>query len=196
MTHLFTALLLICLSATVLADDCVSNTQAFINNTEFVSAYEAMAAAVQADFVVSFDNFCTLNEGSLACQVNLAAYSSDVEQVCTAQNGTIVTRDVELTCSGQIQGAQIPSFLFNMFRLPICVDETCDADNLPSEIDVLFNEVVDEFVTEIESSVGDGLECEAETMGGSGGDPTSDAAALPLSIAAVSFMAAVAAMLM
>jgi len=169
------ALLLITLAPSHSQDDCLSGSEALLNNTAVVSEFEGIVAAIDADLTdVNFKKFCTLGEGTVACQVNVGAYSMSYASTCQEEGGIVVTRDVKLTCSGEVQGIQIPSFEFDVFRVPICVDASCDIDNLPQEIDDTFDSVVADFVTQIESGVGSGVECDATTIGG---DATSGGAA-------------------
>lgn len=170
MKHLATTpllLLLLCLSPTFAQDDCVSGTDKLLNNnTALEAAAEDMFSKIQQDFQMTLTSFCDFAEGSISCRINLEAYSSEVEQACQDQNGTSITKDVELTCAGQVQGIEVPDFSFDIFRVPVCVDDSCDTENLPAEVDDMVNDIVDGYVNEIESGVGDGsVMCDAKTSG-------------------------------
>ena len=63
---------------------------------------------------------------------------------------TSIERGVALEClATQID---LPSaFAFNVFNIPICVDASCDTNNLPTQVESIYQQVLDDFVMEIEN---------------------------------------------
>lgn len=172
-------------------DDCVRGTQDLVNNLAVVAEFEAMITQINSDVTgEALTQFCKFEEGSIGCQVNVAAYSSNVISVCQSEGGTSIERDVLLTCSGQVQGVQIPSFEFNMFNIPVCVDTRCDTDNLPTEVETIYQDVVDGFVMEIESAAD--VECDATTTDPAD-PPTSGGASVTTAVAPLLAVLSVAA---
>jgi hypothetical protein len=195
MTTMITAALLISLlilsttpSLYAQQDECVTGSESLVNNTAVMTAFEEMWTQITTDLASNVVSFCTLADGSATCQVNVAAYSTNVKSVCEAQNGTSVERGVALEClSTQVD---LPSALaFNVFNIPICVDASCDTNNLPTQIESIYQQVLDGYLTNVEE--GANLECNAETIGGdetSGGFARKSAATLVLATTTISFI--------
>ena len=177
--------LLVLVTPAVAQDECVTGTNALLNNTAYVTAYEDMVATIQAELASNYNTFCTTEGGSIKCSVNVQAYSKEgVLKVCIDQGGQSISGDVKLTCSGAVQGFQVQSFAFDLFRVPVCIDASCDPNNVPTEIEAIFNNVADGVVSNIENALGDGVQCEASTQNPN--SPTSSRATASSLLAAAS----------
>lgn len=161
----FVSLLLLSITSSLYAqeDACVTGSESLANNTAVVTAFEDMLTQINSDIASNLFSFCTLADGSASCQVNVAAYSNNVKSVCEAENGASIERGVALECTAT-QIEDLPAFAFNVFNIPICVDASCDTDNLPTQVESSYQQVLDDFVMQIEN--GTSVECNAETIGG------------------------------
>lgn len=152
-------------------NDCLSGTMALLNNTEVPTAYQEMLDTIEADLTsINFKKYCTVSPEAVMCTMNVQAFSSTLIQTCRQQgNGIITTINMDLTCSGEVQGRHHDDFPFVVYRVPICLDSLCDTDNLPPELNSMVNTVEQELVSLIEDGiVGNNVMCDVATSGGVG----------------------------
>lgn len=136
-------------------NDCITGTNSLGNNTAVVSSYQTVVNSIVADLQsINFKKYCTVGADSVVCQLNVQGWSTAFRRVCQEQGGMLVTRErVVLECSGVVQGTSVQDFPFDVFRIPLCVNDSCDLENLPFEINAMMNDVAEDFVTQVETSV-------------------------------------------
>jgi hypothetical protein len=67
---------------------------------------------------------------SFECNINIEAYSADLESTCVVEGGQLVEKDLVVTCSGEVQNFTIPDgFTVNVFKAPLFTLRWCQ---LPS----------------------------------------------------------------
>lgn len=159
MRFLLFIIVLLCLQQTLSQDEC-SQESAILNTNAGVAEATSNLQSEASGVLQRFTEFCSIIRRS--CSANLATLDSakDLNNTCVAQGGKLVERDVGLKCTGSISGIPIPGgFSVVTENFPACVGKSCDGDALPENVEAVFGTVLDGAEKEIESALGDGVNC-------------------------------------
>jgi len=140
------------------------------------------------ELLANFTDFCSIFQRK--CTIDLAQYSSNLQQACQAATATVEVDDgsgsgsMTTTTNGQFHdyeiviecrtdtfapdAIEIPGSV-QLDNVPTCIGQSCDPTDLPSEITELLNQLLQTLTAEINNQLGDSFVCQSNMNGGSGG---------------------------
>lgn len=158
---------------------CVSESTALNLNNDVASATQSLLTTTKDDVLANFTSYCSIF--SRKCTIDLAQYSSELQQACSSASVTVDGSSSGTTSGGQFYEQQIvincrtntaapdsieiPGSVV-LDNLPSCIGTSCDPNNLPTMLTQILDDVLMTLTDEINAALGESIVCQP-------GDPSS-----------------------
>lgn len=143
-------------------NDCATETATLVANTLVQGAFQDLQTAIVSDLNNNLQQVCSIE--NLGCSVDFSGYSSTFTTVCQTANGTVMTRNVSIGCTGSFNDVTIPvDFQLDLQNIPACVGVSCDnATSIPEEIQSNVENTRIQVADTIETLTGGALQCRGD----------------------------------